>query len=66
MRHQITCRCPAVRYPHRAGTVFDCELDRDGYQVWGDSYRGTSRDVIEADCAERARDCECERTRGQV
>ena len=65
MRHQITCRCPAVRYPHRAGTVFDCELDRDGYQVWGDSYRGTSRDVIESDNRDRQRDCEAVRNEGR-
>lgn len=40
-RKQITCRCKAVRWPHRAGSVDDCRHtdepawtqleERDGY-----------------------------------
>lgn len=54
-RKQITCRCQAVRWPHRAGSVDDCQhtdepprdalADLDGYlqdKAW-DEMKGDER-----------------------
>ena len=57
MRHQITCRCDRVIFPHRR--EWRCD-------EWADSVAGIDDDNEWVDNRDRQRDCEAVRTEGSV